>query len=296
MRRNLPPPDDYDDPSESFEVEHAKAYLFVLLRHRWLIAATVAGILAVTCVGTLLQTPQFRAAALVRIDQGKINLGQELTVDESRPGFREFYGTQERVLMSRTLAQGTMDQLDLWSHPLFELPVGFEDVGGEAGRNRQIDRFLALLQVTHVRNTQIMEVTFLSPEPELTRDLANALVHESIAYNVEADSGIARDTTSFIGEQIEKLQRGIHEKEMLLQEYGKQQDIVHDQSDDILAQQLSELHHELTQAESELANAGAHYSSLKQSDPGSFPEVFNSRAIQDLGREHTKRRSTSSWA
>ncbi len=74
MPRNLPPPDNYNDPSESFEVEHAKDYLFVLLRHRWLIAATVAGILAVTCVGTLLQTPQFRAAALVRIDQGKINL------------------------------------------------------------------------------------------------------------------------------------------------------------------------------------------------------------------------------
>ena len=59
-----------------------------------------------------------------------------------------------------------------------------------------------MLDVTHVMDTQIMEVTFLSLEPELTRDLANALVHESIAYNVEADSGIARDTTSFIGEQI----------------------------------------------------------------------------------------------
>ncbi len=155
-------------------------------------------------------------------------------------------------------------------------------------RNQQIDRLLEMLNVTHVRDTQIMEVSFIAPEPELARDLANALVNEFIAYNVEADSGVARNTTSFIREQIEKLQRDINEKETLLQEYGKQQDVVLDQSDDILAQQLSELHHELTQAQSELANAEARYMSLEQSDPSSLPEVYNNRTVQELQQEHAR--------
>jgi hypothetical protein len=35
------------------------------------------------------------------------------TVDDARPGFKEFYGTQTRVLTSRTLVRRTMDQLDV---------------------------------------------------------------------------------------------------------------------------------------------------------------------------------------
>ena len=288
MRRNLSVPDDNNEQPQSAVVEDPKEYWYVLLRHRWLIAAVVVGILALVCVGTLLQTPQFKATALIRIDQGKINLVQDFTVEEGRPDYRAFYGTQKRVLTSRTLARRAMDQLDVWSHPLFEIDADLEEPVSEGARDQQIDKLLEMLNVAHVRDTQIMEVSFTTPEPELARDLANVIVHEYIASSVEADSGVARNTTSFIREQIEKLQRGIHEKETLLQEYGKQQDVVLEQSDDIQAQQLSELHHELTRAQSELANAEARYMSLKQSDPSSLPDVYNNATIQDLQREHAR--------
>lgn len=187
-------------------------------------------------------------------------------MEDSRPGFREFYGTQKRVLTSRTLARRTMDQLDLWSHPLLGTASVSEQQPSESARNKQIDKLHSMMEAMHIRDTQLMEISFVTPEPNLSRDLANALVREYIAYNVEAESGVARNTSSFIREQIEKLQKSILEKETLLQEYGKQQDIVLEQSDDILAQQLSELHSELTQAQSQLAASEAKYLSLKQSD------------------------------
>ena len=273
--------------SVDMEMEDPRKYWYVLLRHRWLIAAVFIGILALTCVGTLLRTPLFKATALVRIDQGKINLVQDLTVEEGRTDLRELYGTQKRVLTSRPLVQRTMDRLDVWTHPLFEVESGGA-IDAEAARDRQVNKLLSMLQVTHVRDTQLMEVGFVTPEPELSRDLANALVQEYIAYSVEADSGVARNTSSFIREQIEKLQRDIHEKESLLQEYGKQEDIVLEQSDEIVAQQLSDLHGELTRAQSALAATEARYLSLKQSDAGSNPDVFNNRTIQDLRQEYAK--------
>ena len=61
-----------------------------------------------------------------------------------------------------------------------------------------------------------------------------------------------------------------------------------EQSDDIVAQQLSELHHELTVAQAELASAGARYQSLRSSDPASSPEVFNNLTIQQLREEHAR--------
>ncbi len=282
--RHGTPLSDNPELSPGLSIEHAKEYVFVLLRHRWLMAVVFAGILAVTCVGTLLQTPLFKATALVRIDRGKINLVQDTTTDDARLGFREFYGTQRRVLTSRTLAQRTLDQLDAWGHPLL-VSADDLDVTSESGRDKQIDRLLKMLMVTHVRETQLIEATFITPDPDFSRDLANALVREYIAYSVEAESGVARNTSSFIREQIEKLQREILEKEMQLQRYGEQQDVSLEQSDDIVAQQLSDLHHELTQAQSKLAAAEARYVSLRQSDPASAPEVFNNQTIQELRQE-----------
>ena len=266
--RHGTPLSDNPELSPGLSIEHAKEYVFVLLRHRWLMAVVFAGILAVTCVGTLLQTPLFKATALVRIDRGKINLVQDTTTDDARLGFREFYGTQRRVLTSRTLAQRTLDQLDAWGHPLL-VSADDLDVTSESGRDKQIDRLLKMLMVTHVRETQLIEATFITPDPDFSRDLANALVREYIAYSVETESGVARNTSSFIREQIEKLQREILEKEMQLQRYGEQQDVSLEQSDDIVTQQLSDLHHELTQAQSKLAAAEARYVSLRQSDPAS---------------------------
>jgi len=70
--------DDYEEPMLGIELHHAKEFVFVLLRYRWLVAATFVGVLAITCIGTLLQTPQFKARALLRVDRRKLNLIEDL--------------------------------------------------------------------------------------------------------------------------------------------------------------------------------------------------------------------------
>ncbi len=274
--------------NDDFEIRHLKAYFYVLLRRRWLVAAVIVSILTLTIIGTLVQTPQFKATTLIRIDRGKINLVQDVTVHDARLGFREFYGTQQRVLTSSTLVRRIMDQLDIWAHPSFQLNSEPEVDTPEAIREKQVAKLRAMLQVNHVRNTELVEVSFVGPDPKLAASAANAFVDQYIAFNAEAESGVARNTTTFIREQVEKLQQDIQQKEALLQEYGKKQDIVVEQKENLLVQQLSELHRELTQAQGDLAAAEAHYLSFKQSNPSSLPEVFNNRNIQDLQQEYAR--------
>ncbi len=275
-------------PNDDFEIRHLKGYLYILLKRRWLVAAVIVAILTLTLIGTLVQTPQFKATTLIRIDRGKINLVQDVTVDDARLGFREFYGTQQRVLKSSTLVRRTMDQLDVWAHPLFQVDSDPEVDTPEEIREKQVDKLIKMLQVNHVRNTELVEVSFVGPDPELAAKLANAFVDQYIAFSSEAESGVARSTTTFIREQVEKLQQDIQQKEALLQEYGKKQDIVIEQKEEILTQQLSELHRELTQAKGDLAAAEAHYLSFKQSNPSALPDVFNNRNIQNLQQEYAR--------
>ena len=41
MSRHIPVSNDYDEPLLGIEVEHAKAFAFILLRYRWLIARQI---------------------------------------------------------------------------------------------------------------------------------------------------------------------------------------------------------------------------------------------------------------
>ena len=281
MSRTTP----HDEPPSpahfGLEVEHAKQFMFVLLRYRWLVASVLVASVAVALVGTLLQTPLFRANTLLRVDRGRLNLVEDVTEEDRWVGLREFYGTQTRILRSRTLIERTLDNLDVWDHPL----LAVDDPGDGDLRRQRVQRFLDMLGVSQIRSTQLVDVAVTSADPVFSRDLANAHAREYIAYLSDAESGVARNTGSFIREQIEKLQREIAAKETLLQDLGAEQDLILEQSDEILAQQLSELHAELTDAQGELAAAEARYVSLTQSAGNASPDVFNNPVIQRLRHE-----------
>ncbi|MFQ5874773.1 MAG: GumC family protein, partial [Dehalococcoidia bacterium] len=229
---------------------HLREYWYVILKHRWLIGAVAVTVVAVSAIGSFLQTPQYKATALIQVDRGKINLVQEVMVEDIRAGYREFYGTQQRVLKSRTLARRAMDHLRIWQHPLFEVDAGEESP--EEARQKQIDEFVEMVEVSPVRNTQLVEVSLMTPDPALSARMANALVGQYIAFNAEAESGLARNTASFIREQIQKLQREIQEKEKLLQEYSQREDIVMmDEKENIIVQQLGDLNRQLSEVHAE---------------------------------------------
>ena len=45
-----------------------------------------------------------------------------------------------------------------------------------------------MMQVTQIRNTQLMELHFTTLEPELSRDLANALAQQYIVFHSESET------------------------------------------------------------------------------------------------------------
>jgi capsular exopolysaccharide synthesis family protein len=281
------PPQDPAEYRRSEAEVHLRDYWFLILKRRWLIVAVLATVLAITTVATLLQTPQYRATTLVQVDRGKINLVQDVMVDDRLAGYAEFYATQQRVLRSRTLAYRVMDENDFWRHPALQPRKGPWGKEPSVDREKLIDKLLSALEVSPLRSTQLIEVGFVSPDPELSARLVSAIVDEYIAFNSEAESGVAKNTESFIREQVEKLQSEIQQKEKLLQEYSQRQDIVMvDQKENIVIQQLEDLNRQLSQAQGKRAAAEARYRSLRSADAASIAEVRNSIAVQDLKRQY----------
>jgi len=260
---------------------HLRAYWYVILKRRWVITAVALVVLSLTVGNALFRRPVFTARALLQINRGRLNVVEGSLSPESWFGSQEFYPTQKRVLESFTLAERVVDELRLWEHPRFRIDDGSEPDADQ--RESLAGTLLSMLDVTHIRNSQLMEVTFTTPEPDLSAKLANSLVAQYIAFSAKTEIQLARETASFFSEQIEKLHGEIQEKENLVQEYSRGKDIfLVDQKESMVVQQLRELNQQLSRVLGQRAAAEARYRNLQIADPGSLEEVIRNPNIQTL--------------
>lgn len=260
---------------------------YAILQRRWLIAAIASAVLAITAIGSFLQTPQYRAKALIQVARGKINLLEDVASEDARAGYDSFYATQQEILRSRNLARRVIDDLELWLHPLFQGGGDVQDTGSAQFRVEHTRRILeGMLRISPVQETQLIEIEYTTPDPELSARLANSLARQYIIYSGESASGVGRSTSAFIRGKIDQLQQEIDERQAQLQAYTEKEDLVMmDERDNMTVQRLKELSQELTQAQAERVVAEAHYESLKQLDVDSFPEILQNGTVQNLKRQ-----------
>jgi capsular exopolysaccharide synthesis family protein len=263
---------------------HLRDYWYVILKRRWLILAVLTVVLGYFTVKALMKTPTYSSTAVMQIDRGKINLVQDVMIQDYWSGYNEFYPTQERVLQSRDLARRVVQQLRLWEHPHFTGGGKLEPT--EENLENLSGAVLGMLSVSQIQNTQLIEVRFTSTDPKVAAELANSLALQFTTFASDRESNLARNTAGFIREQVEKIQGEIQAKEKLLQEYSRREDLVMvDEKELIVMKQLDQLNTEVTSARAARASAEARYRSLKAADPASVADVQTHPSVQSLLQE-----------
>jgi|GEM_PF-2106403 len=260
---------------------HLRDYWYIILKRRWVILAVFISVLSYTAVKALMRQPVYSATTILQIDRGRINLVQDVMVQDYWSGYDEFYPTQQRVLMSRNLSRRIVKHLRLWEHPHF---------GGDKTHTADeqtledlAEQVAGMLQVTQIRNTQLMELKFTSTEPKVAADLANALARQYMTFSMEKETTLARDTAGFIREQVEKIQVEIQEREQRLQEYSQRQDLMMvDEKELLVMRQLQDLNGAVAVARTARAGAEANYTSLRAADRQTLPAVLANPTVQGL--------------
>src|SRR6185436_10818159 len=87
-------------------------------------------------------------------------------------------------------------------------------------------RLLGGLEISPIKNTQLVEIRFRSSSPELATRIANGVADSFIDWGIEDRSTSAGKASSFLGKQIEALKQEIADKEQTLQGYQRRTDIV----------------------------------------------------------------------
>jgi polysaccharide biosynthesis transport protein len=209
----MTPPTQPESP-ETLSPLHA--YVKVL-RARW---RMVLAVLILTVASGVFfaaqQTRVYQAAATLGIEPEPprvVNIPDVAT--DTSGSSQEYYATQYRLLQSRPVVDGVIQQLKLKER----LP----DLRATRDPYRVM---LKSLTIEPVKNTRLVLVKFEDPDPVLATEVANAVANQYVKYVVDVKQAEAHNATAWLNEQINSLRAKAQESSKTLQAYQVKADLL----------------------------------------------------------------------
>ena len=263
-----------------------------------MISVAVAAVLGLLIAFT--GTPMYKAQATVLLEP---DTNSQIVSDDSSQvtSFimrKEYMETQKEILHSRNLAKAVIEKLSLDKHPLF-------NPDKEASNTELIEKITTILQegvisVSFVKDTRLVRITGVSPEPRLAKGIVNSLVEAYKEFMIEKKFATTRDTVTYLEAQTQAVKEKLAAKEQQLQRFGAEKEIFYvNKEDNTLLSQYSEINSAYSLAQVEMIKAESAYNRLKSMDYDDFPVVVNNPIIQRLKEqysglesEYTKKKET----
>ena len=298
-------------PDENQDLLHEEGVQFhemwELIKKRRMIVYYFTGfVLLAAIVRVQLQTPLYRAHGTLLIEkEGASQMNVLNPYYRFDPDLRgEYINTQIRMLTSQSLAQKVVEDLQ-------RLPSGGKSdpkpkkaflqgkdpqANGESARQLQVDSasmaFLGGLAVSQIMDTHLVQVNYVSRDPQLAAHSLNTLFDKFIEFNLEMKAESTKQAAEFLTTQIEEMRRNLAQKEQELQEYGKRKELYYIRGDNsTVVQKLSDLNSAFTGAQIERVNREATYRELKGKAYDTFSDVRASTLITSLKQEYSAKES-----
>ena len=311
-------------PALAYEADgrHFLDYLRVLYKRRWLAGTVFLLVFVSAFIFAVTATPIYEATVRLQIETEApdvVNFRE--VVAERRLALRsEYYRTQYEILRSRSLARTTMDRLALWDDPAFTddaqvfnpvawglalarravtLPVRFiaglvtpepEDglvaTAEIRAESLALDRFLARLTVTPVRDSRIVDIRFRSTIPTQSAEMANALGRAYIDQDLAFRHTSSLDASHWLRQRIAEQREQVEGAELAMQRYRETHGAISlDERQNVIGQELADLNEAATRATTERIGKEARYREMLsvQDDPAAldrFPEILRNAFIQ----------------
>jgi len=297
-------------------------YWRIIRKRRWVMITFTAAVLLFTGIFSFLAIPKYRSTATLQIDDEHSRmLSLEETFGYQAP-IRDlrFYNTQLRLLKSKSLAERVGRKLNLLERSeygnggksaknvistikeLVTLKWLRSKESAEASSSRRaapINPYSEVaegirngLEVTPVRETKLVEVSYVSSSPILAAELVNTLSEEFITFSVERRYMTTQLASDFLGEQIANLRQDLAAKEREINRYGREKNLDFlNESESTTMSQFADINQAFTRAQIDRINAQAKYQELKDLDVNSMPQYITDPVIQELKAEYTRVKS-----
>ncbi len=279
--------------SEDF-MEIAREYLGGL-RRRWKLVLLVTLLcLGAGAVHFAITPPTYEAKTTLQIERRTSNalLTNQLPWLDQYFNM-EFYPTQYRLLQSRGLAEQVVQDLRLQEDSGFAAPAtgdgGDASAGGDrAALGKLANKLLQNLSVQPIRDTQLVEITYRTDEPQEAARIANGFARAFIDFSLRTRSETMTQTSDVLAEQIQRLKDEVVDLDKRLGAFnGKEQTLSFTPEGNVSLERISKLNDELMTAMRDRIDKQARYQELAAmpSDAAASAGTGTDTAIADARKE-----------
>ncbi len=296
---------------DSVEEEiHLRDYLNVIIRRKWILITFLVAVVTTVTIGTFMMRPQYKSTITVKIDKENPNILTFKDVVGLERAEEDYYQTQYKVLQSRNLAKRVIRSLMLYKHPEFAVDEGEDGkelihalskhenpLADDRVTSNLIDSFLNKLEVKPVQKSRLVNVSFVSYDPELSARVANAIGEAFIQLNIESKFEATYQARTWLEKQLDIMKAKVEQAEERLNEYAAKNEIIflkedeegdNNEKENIITKRLSELSTNLTGAISDRIAKEALYREVSAGDPQSSSVVMNNPLIMELKKTYAE--------
>jgi polysaccharide biosynthesis transport protein len=283
----------------------------VIIRRRVFVLVVLVAVVSLVLVATLMQTPTYKATSLIQIERESTKVVEfEDANPIERSGDKDFYTTQYELLKSHSLAERVIAELNLqperdpnqqgilaWVMGLFEdkdadsfATVQQADLLKTSGdKINKVNAFLNAVSIEPVRNSRLVKVSFVSPDPVLAARITNTYAQSFISMNLEKRFEANAYAKTFLEGRIREVKDRLEEAERAQVDYARQNDIFSFDKDGgtTSGQNLEEFNVAMARAEQERIKAESLYTQI-YAQSSNLPRELENGLIQQLKTERAK--------
>jgi len=225
------------------EIDFQKYWL--VLRRRWLAASLVfTGSMVLAAVYALTRTPVYQAT-------GKLLFQSSATT--SLTGVGENLGRLESVDFQNNPLD--TQAVILKSDPLIEKAIQALNLQDRTGQLIPTEMIKPGIAIRGLVGTDVLTVTYQSPNPELAEAMVNQLMQSYIEYDIRTNRSEAAIAREFINEELPAAEQAVADAAEALRRFKDQNNIVELQAEaSVAVNSLATLDNQISQATAELAD------------------------------------------
>lgn len=244
--------------------------LLSALQARWRTAATIGGVLfLLVAVAAFMQPRQYMGTASLLLDLSQTDPTSTSNDQGSRVDVESIIGTQTDVIRSAKVINAVAKEAGF----VDALPA---DMPADARLQQAAAMVRANLIITTGRQSNVLQLQYLDPSPEVAAKVANLVAKIYMREQVELRASPARGSAKWFDEQTQEVRRRYELAQKNLSDFQRAHDIIGINRMDLEAEKLKNMSYQLTQAQAEAAAARS------KARAGSVSDIEGSLIVQNL--------------
>ena len=237
----------------------------IFLKRRWTVLGCTALVAVVALIWALLQTPLYRSTATLQIESSALRI-MNMEGVEAIDASTDFMATQIELLKSRGVAVRAVRQLGLVSDDAFQNAGSrsgglagifslFRSKGDKPAPNARslesreaeaVSRVMGDRQVVPVGYSQIVHISFVSPDPVVAEKVANGLAAAFMEANLSRRDENSKYARTFLEDRLAQLKLKLEDSERAQIHFAQQQRLASvDQNTSLAGTNLQQLNNAL---------------------------------------------------